>query len=390
MNGKKAALYSEYIIDGIRCPVSPARMLDEVLVPRKTASVEEAGYEPVVDETPDPSPGVSEFDPARLDEYLARTRELAAVPRDCPPVFAEPFTKSRIAKALLDTVWMKGRFRLGDLTLAARWKWNTGKLGSMAAFYASAQATAEFIEGLGIGLAGYSFTESAAGNRVSFKVAAAMRQEEDVPIEDPEADIELEGASPFGSEHPVIGRRRACPDKLAADPGSWIIYVPFDTCKYRLGGSLLAAAEGSEGNVFPEIADGDYFMDCYELVRELVEDGILLSGATVGDGGLVTALDAMCTPETGAEIDISGIQQACKEDKQLRVLFGEVPGVLLQIHDGDYDYFDAEFLLQDVAYYPVGHPRRGGGGVSVRADGNPGISDILLSLLGSQASEGED
>ncbi len=60
--------------------------------------------------------------------------------------------------------------------------------------------------------------------------------------------------------------------------------------------------------------------------------------------------------DVGADIDISGIMSAYGEDKKLRILFSEVPGAIIQIKDSDYDYVDAEFLLQDIAYYPIGHP----------------------------------
>lgn len=77
------------------------------------------------------------------------------------------------------------------------------------------------------------------------------------------------------------------------------------------------------------------------------------------------------------------------EDKKLRILFSEIPGAIIQIKDSDYDYVDAEFLLQDIAYYPMGHPATGTGEVNVKAGGS-GIANILQSLLGSQTSEGED
>ena len=78
------------------------------------------------------------------------------------------------------------------------------------------------------------------------------------------------------------------------------------------------------------------------------------------------------------------------ETKSVRVLFSEVPGAIIQIKDSDYDYIDAEFLLQDIAYYPIGHTVTGSGEVNVKAGGSNGISSILQSLLNSQASEGED
>ena len=48
---------------------------------------------------------------------------------------------------------------------------------------------------------------------------------------------------------------------------------------------------------------------------------------------------------------------------------------------------DAEFLLQDIAYFPLGHPAVGTPGVSVLSGGS-GITGILESLMNSL--EGED
>ena len=52
----------------------------------------------------------------------------------------------------------------------------------------------------------------------------------------------------------------------------------------------------------------------------------------------------------------------------MRILFSEVPGVIFQINDSDYDYLDAELLLQDVMYFPLGHPVRRKGKVGAILD----------------------
>lgn len=385
MKEKTSALHSKYIIDGVSRRLTPAEMLDDCLASAEVKPNTESGeFEPVVDESTDPSPSMKKFQNQNVQGYLATVVSLLDEPRPFPAAYADPYTRGRIAKALLDAVWLNGRFKLGDLTLAAKWKWNCKPLGNMAAFYSSAEATADYINNLGICLSGYSFTESGRVCQTSFKVGACEKAES--PDED---DIFLPEDAPFGSEHPVLGRRRAVPDKLAADPDSWIIYVPFDTCDFRLGGSLLCDALGQNGDNFPEIGDADYFIDCYEVIREFIEDRIAVSAATVCDGGLLTALKLMCSGDVGADIDISGIMSAYGEDKKLRILFSEVPGAIIQIKDSDYDYVDAEFLLQDIAYYPIGHPVTGTGEVNVKAGGS-GIANILQSLLGSQASEGED
>jgi hypothetical protein len=386
MKEKNSALHSKYIIDGVPMRLTPAEMLDDCLASKDTNERAENGtFEPIIDESTDPSPSINNIKDKNSRDNLAKVVSLLDEPRPFPTAFADPYTRCRIGKALLDAIWMNGKFKLGDLRINAKWRWNGQPIGNMAAFYSSAEATADFINSLGICLGGYSFTESARTCQSLFKVAASGKNS---PQEG--EDIFLPDDAPFGSEHPILGRRRAVPDKLLADNSSWIIYIPFDSCDFRLGGSLLCDIFGQNGDTFPEIGDADYFIDCYEVVREFVEDRIAISGTTVCDGGLLTALKLMCSENVGADIDISGIMRAYGEDSTARILYSEIPGALIQIKDTDYDYTDAELLLQDIAYYPVGHPVAGGNDVTVKAGGNNGIISILQSLLNSQTSEGED
>ena len=163
----------------------------------------------------------------------------------------------------------------------------------------------------------------------------------------------------------------------------------------------------------PEIMDPDYFIDCFEVVRELVEDGIVQSGVTVGKGGLLTAVagilgytdtedrstDSLSGIEDNdrdgteeIEIDISGIEQAYIETDSVRILFAEIPGVLIQIADTDYDYVDSQLLLQDIAYYPVARPGQLSGKPRIRlsSSSRTGLFSILAALMDGQSSEGED
>ena len=391
MKEKTSALHSEYIIDGIPRRFTPADILDGCLDKEPSGNNDYEEFEPIVDESVDPHPAEDQFRAQDFQEYLEGIHSMAGIQRNCPMAFPEEFAKGRIAKALLDTIWLKGHFRLSDLTLSAKWRWNTKPLGNMAAFYGSVEASADYIDSLGISLSSYSFSESDKVSQIAFKVSATDRPEDpDEEIAPEEEEIDLTGNSPFGSPHPSIIRRRAVPDKLVADPDSWLIFIPFDSCEFRLGNSLLCDVYGQNGDTAPEIGDGDYFIDCFEIIREFVEDKVVLSGRTVSDGGLLSALKSMCGDDSGAKIDISGIMNAYDEGNGIRVLFSEVPGTLIQIKDIDYDYADAEFLLQDIAYYPIGHPVPGNGEIKVKSGKGGGISDILQSLLSSQASEGED
>ena len=131
--------------------------------------------------------------------------------------------------------------------------------------------------------------------------------------------------------------------------GSFLVYVPFDTCSPRLGGSLFAKALGCNGGAALNIADPDYFIDCYEVVRDLVSDGVVLSSRTVCDGGLAVAAEKLAAASgLGIRLNVNGICAACGETDIVKVLFAEIPGVLLQIAADDSDYIDSQFLLQSL------------------------------------------
>ncbi len=212
MKEKTSALHSKYIIDGVSRRLTPAEMLDDCIASKEGVVPNNGEFEPVVDESTDPSPSMKKFQNQNVQGYLATVVSLLDEPRPFPAAYADPYTRGRIAKALLDAVWLNGRFKLGDLTLAAKWRWNCKPLGNMAAFYSSAEATADYINNLGICLSGYSFTESGRVCQTSFKVGACEKAES--PDEDDiflpktllsAASIRcLAGAGPFRTNWPRI------------------------------------------------------------------------------------------------------------------------------------------------------------------------------------------
>lgn len=385
MKYNESALHSHYIIDGILQDTTPADILDECMeFAGNDVPNQESGYDDIIDEITDPPVTSFTYDSSHNEEYA---RETAALSADRPftMLYPDHYTRLKVADALISRLWSEGHFRLGDLRLWAQWEWNMRPIGNMAAFYLSASAASDYIEGVGLKLADYLFIESDAGSLVRFY--AWLPDEEGNDDEDIREDS-LFRSSPFESLHPWIGEGRMCSSTLIPDESSWIIYIPFDTCPYRLGGSLLAQSKGHNGGPGPQIHDPDYFIDCFEVIRELVEDGIVKAGINICDGGLATAAQKMCG-DHGMKLDISGLKSSYHEDDTTKILFGEVPGVLIQINNQDYDYLDSQLLLQDVAYYPIGHPDRKTNGICIESPQKNGVADILASLL-SQASEGED
>lgn len=382
MKEKESALYSHYIIDGVLCEVTPAELLDECMEFSELEPTEYSDFEDIIDEATEAPLGTIAYDGDKLQEYITATVEATRDERPFSLLYPEHFTSLQIAKALLDRLWSEGHFKLCNLRLWAQWDWNTRPLGNLASFYKSCQTANEYIFGLGVRMTDYIFIEGDEGCSARFY---AWLPEDDLDEnQSPEDDIK----APYESRNAWIGEKRRCPSAATPDSSSWLIYIPFDTCPYRLGGSLLSQTCGKTGGQKTNIQDPDYFIDCYEVVRELVEDGIIRAGVTVADGGLAVAAAKMCEGY-GAELDVKGIMTSYEESDKMRILFGEVPGVLIQINSSDYDYVDSQLLLQDIAYYPIGHPSIEHKGIKIHENARTGVADILASLL-EQASEGED
>lgn len=366
-------LYSSYIIDGVPQSLSPADMLEDCTADPGLRP--DGDFGTIADEHMDPSPDSFVFREEDIDKYASM---LPLAKRTLPIPFSGAYTAGKVAQALLDAIWYSGHFRLGDLSIKADWRWNGKLVGNAAAFYASVEEACSYLDALDLKISRYNLSSGVPA--VSFKAATVA--EETVDEDDETLFLDL----PSRTANPRLSRRRKCPQELQPCAQDWIIYIPFDTCDYRLGGSALAEALGASPSVPADVSDADYFMDCYEVVRELVEDGIVKAGSTVGEGGLMTALRSMSKAGTGSEVCIADICKAAGGEKPVRVLFSEVPGVLIQIADIDYDYVDAELLLQDVVFFPIGHPVPGKPGVTLSEKTD--IPDILESLLNTM--EGED
>ena len=381
-------LESPYIIDGIPEEATPFEMLESAC--GREPQTEDAPSRPtIVDETLDPSPGSAEPELSRYREYLAAVLSMGRA--QVPPSFSGAWTRSRLASALTASLWRSGHFRLGDLAVSAQWRWNPAPVGGAAGFYASVEAACDSLDGLGIPMKAYSAEESSR-SEVAFRVtlsedAPAPEDEED---EDPAEEETFFAELPFRTEKPRMGRSRKCPEKIAGEPGGWIIYIPFDTCQPALGGSALSQATDVSCGSAPEIYDCDYFLDCYEVVRELAEDGIIRAGTGIAEGGLIAALARMIPEGMDLNVELGGLLKSYGGCTPVQILFSETPGAVAEISDDDFDYLDAELLLQDVAYYPLGRTVPGKGRVSVSTSDSSGLNHILDALIGNQAAEGED
>ena len=415
MKQNQDALFSSYVIDGVKCDVTPAEMLGECMLPSDASGdgASAGGLAEIWDETVDLPPENMVYSREDIPAAVKAVTDAASAAQDRAfnVLYPESFARQRVASALIDTLWLDGEFRLEDRRIWAEWGWNSEPVGNMAAFYNSVQSVTEYVYDLGVEVQGYLYEDGKGECVNSYFATLASYGDEDDDIEDeaeledvPDKDWEDDDAPAedrlwtvggsadvnFDVNRDVwMGDERMCSARLVCNAGSFLVYVPFDTCSPKLGGSLFAKTLGCNGGPAPAISDPDYFIDCYEVVRDLVSDGVVLASRTVCDGGLAAAVMKLAADSgAGVRLNLNGICGACGETDVMKVLFSEIPGVLLQISDNDGDYIDSQFLLQDVAYYRVGRPDSSVVGVEVAPDSN-GVDRILSALL-NEASEGED
>lgn len=341
-------LDSAYIIDGQKNEVTPAQMLHEAMMwrcGRSADNIPEKTGPDIIDESLDIPPSNLCYHENLTAEYIERCTAKAVSMQDRPfeTLQAEYFSKTRVAGALIDSLWIDGAFKLEDLSIWIDWKWNCAKVGNMAAFYKSVQATSDYLYDLGIPLSGYLFEKTESDSVMACFPMLGDNDEDNSEI-DEDRDI-------------WMGEDRICSAHFAKVKDSALLFIPFDSCDLRVGASILAECLHESGGLAPNISDPDYFMDCYEVVREFCEDGLIIAGRTVCDGGIAVATRKMCTESLGAEISMKGISKAYNGAGNARTLFSEVPGVLIQVHEKDIEYIDTQMLLQDVAYYRIGTVR---------------------------------
>ena len=78
MKEKTSALHSKYIIDGVSRRLTPAEMLDDCIASKEEGVVPNNGeFEPVVDESTDPSPSMKKFQNQNVQGYLATVVSLS-------------------------------------------------------------------------------------------------------------------------------------------------------------------------------------------------------------------------------------------------------------------------------------------------------------------------
>ncbi|MCL5023717.1 MAG: phosphoribosylformylglycinamidine synthase [Nitrospirae bacterium] len=205
-----------------------------------------------------------------------------------------------VAEALTNIVWAKIS-ALEDIRCSANWMWPAKLPGEGAALYDAAVAMRDLMEELGIAV---------DGGKDSLSMAAVVPREK--------GGKEIVKAP--GSL--VISAYATCPDvtkvvtpDIKKPGGSRLLLVEMGEGKHRLGGSALAQVYGQIGDDSPDIEDAALLKRAFTATQKLVDEGLILSGHDVSDGGLIVAL----------------LEMAFSGNCGLQVTLGNVPGMALSL-----------------------------------------------------------
>lgn len=382
-------LKSKCIIDGIEQQLTLEQMLKEACL--EYPEEYECGVASTLfDERQDPELDIISYCDDKIDEYskLVSVKECSlsntsTEKNETEFEFsdAESFTKLIIARELTRILWLNGHFKLSDIGISPIWKWNIKPIGNVAALYSSVASLIEFADDHDIDINTFKLQclDNTLPNQNSSLIIETSLSQNDV-YNDEKFLINL----PNRTIHPHLENSKKSP-KLAKDKeNSWLIYMPFSFSEFNMGGSLLSKKIGQHYELEPELNDFEYFLSCFEVARELIEDGIIHAGTYITDGGLMNSLKEVIGNNFNIEPNLRDIMSAYGEDSIAKILFSESPGIVFQIYDSDYDYVDAELTLQDVAYYPLcqlsNYQKNNGGKVSPICEDNS-IMTILNSLI---------
>lgn len=241
-----------------------------------------------------------------------------------------------IAEALTNLVWAPLDDGIKGVSLSANWMWPAKNPGEDARLYKAVESVSDFANQLGInvptGKDSLSMTQKYTDGSLVYSpgtvIISAVGEVKDVKK----------------TISPVICNNEDYP----------IIYVDFSQDDYNLGGSSLSQILNNPGKIPPTVSDASYFAKAFNVIQELIENEIIITGHDISSGGMITALLEMtfANENGGLTIDLNSIP----EKDLLKILFSEQPSVLIQVND--YEEAQQVFIENDINYCLIGNTQR--------------------------------
>ncbi len=239
-----------------------------------------------------------------------------------------------IAEALTNLVGANLKDGLKSVSLSANWMWPCRNEGEDARLYRAVKACSDFACSLGIniptGKDSLSMTQKYGKKKILAPGTVIISAAGEV------SDVKK-------TVSPVLQNKK-----------SYLYYIDFSCSELELGGSALYQSLGMVGDKAPAVADADQFATTFNIMQDLVAEGLLLAAHDVSAGGLVTTLLEMTFANVngGMTINLDGFA----ERDLIKILFAENPALVIQVASNKCGRVERIMAESGVKFIALGEP----------------------------------
>ncbi len=217
-------------------------------------------------------------------------------------------SRSSIAEALTNIVFVPLKDALKSVSLSANWMWPANNDSENHRLYQAVEACADFSINLGI-------------NIPTGKDSMSMKQKyKDKEVLSPGTVI----ISAVGHTEDI--------DKIIQpfiyNDSGYIYKIDFSSDSLKLGGSALYQSQNKIGATAPDIKDSKYFKKAFNTIQKCIKSNTIFSGHDISSGGLIVTLIEMCLASDNYGFEINLINQDI-----LKNLFSENHGIIIHANE---------------------------------------------------------
>ncbi len=217
-------------------------------------------------------------------------------------------SRSSIAEALTNIVFVPLKDCLKSVSLSANWMWPANNDSENHRLYQAVKACSDFSINLGI-------------NIPTGKDSMSMKQKyKDEEVLSPGTVI----ISAVGHTEDI--------DKIIQpfiyNDSGFIYKIDFSSDNLKLGGSALYQSQNKIGATAPDIKDSEYFKKAFNTIQKCIKSNCIFSGHDISSGGLIVTLIEMCLASDNYGLEINLINQNI-----LKTLFSENHGIIIHANE---------------------------------------------------------
>ncbi len=217
-------------------------------------------------------------------------------------------SRSSIAEALTNIVFVPLKDALKSVSLSANWMWPANNDSENHRLYQAVEACADFSINLGI-------------NIPTGKDSMSMKQKYN----------DKEVLSPGTVIISAVGHTEDI-DKIIQpfiyNDSGYIYKIDFSSDSLKLGGSALYQSQNKIGATAPDIKDSKYFKKAFDTIQKCIKSNTIFSGHDISSGGLIVTLIEMCLASDNYGLEINLINQDI-----LKNLFSENHGIIIHANE---------------------------------------------------------